>query len=174
MDPLNITITDLTLGTVVGEHYDTDKEYRVPLTLADAIVEAAARLLMLDSDWVSVKTQVRNIRDEEIRAHVAVEIEAALTGTFEATNSYGEKTGKKTTLREQIARQVEEAIRIDNRNSYSRQPTPFEKVIREEVDKALHAELAEIVKDEKAKVVAAVRAKAADLIATAVREGVGR
>lgn len=174
MEPLNITITDLSLNTVVGQSYDTDKEYPVPVTLADAIVEAAARLLSQESDWVSVKTQVRSIRTEVIRERVAAEVEAALSGPINTTNGWGEQVGPPTTLRAEIAKMAAEALKVDHRNIHSREFTPAQKVIREQVDQAMTKELAEAVADEKAKVVAAVRAKAADLIAEAVRQGVGR
>jgi len=171
MEPLNIAIENLTLDTVIGHTYDGDREATVSLTLADAIVEAAARRLVGDRDWPDVTTRVRQIRDEEIRTRVAAEIEAALSGTFTATNQYGEAVGKQTTLREEIARVAQAAVKVDNRNSYSREGTPFENVIRTEVNKALTAELTELVKHEKAKVVAAVQGKAGELIAQAVKDG---
>jgi len=175
MEPLNITITDLSLNTVIGQHYDGDREAQVPLTLADAIVEAAAWSLTGNTDWPDVTTRVRQIRDAEIRSRVVAEIETAVTKQVQRTDSYGQAVGAPTTLREEIARVANDAVKVHSRSSgLSHNPTPLQEIIRTEVDKALTAELKTVVEDEKAKVVAAVRAKAAELIASAVKEGLGR
>lgn len=49
-----------------------------------------------------------------------------------------------------------------------------QKLVREQVEKALRAELSEVIADEKAKIVAAVRGRAADIMARAITEGIGR
>lgn len=167
------------LDTVIGEHYVHDEDgdgHREPRLLADALVDELARRAIVGKDegWESLRRRVESIRTEMIRERVAVEIEAAMTSPYPVTNQYGEFRGGTTTLREEIVRLVGEALRMDRSNAYSRQPTKAEAVIREAVDQAMAKELAAVVADEKAKVVAAVRAKAAELIATAVKEGVGR
>ena len=66
-------------------------------------------------------------------------------------------------------------MKLNTRSSgYSHQSSALQEIIRTEVDRALTAELKVVVDAEQAKVVAAVRAKAAELIAQAVKEGVGR
>ncbi|HEX6873025.1 MAG TPA: hypothetical protein VF163_18155 [Micromonosporaceae bacterium] len=164
------------LNTVMGERYDPESDRRVPLTLADAIVDNAVRLLVTSptKGWSSLQSQIESIRTELIRERVAAEIETALTSPFERTNHYGERTGKTTTLREEIVKLASEALKVDTRNSFSRELTAAQRVIRDEVDKAMVAELKAAVANEKEKVVAAVRAKAAELIADAVKQGVGR
>ena len=185
MTPLSITISDLTLDTVVGDHYvynDEGEGSHEPFTLLDAIVSTAATQLVQHDRRQggaaeSLRSRVQSIRDEEIRTRVAAEIEAALANPINLTNHFGESiAGKTTTLREEIAKMAAEALRVNHNNAMSgRQDwTPAQKVISEEVERAFAAELLKVVADEKAKVVAAVRAKAADLIAQAVKEGVGR
>lgn len=172
MEPLNISIEGLSLDTVLGERYDLDADRNVPLTLADAIVEAAARRLAGGADWPDVKSRVRQIRDDEIRKRVAAEIEAAVTNSVQRTNGYGEPIGEPTTLRQEIARIAGEAVKLNTRASgLSHQSTALQEVIRTEVDKALAAELKSVVDGEKAKVVKAVRDKAAELLAQAVKDG---
>lgn len=166
------------LDTVIGEHYVYDDEdgHREPRLLVDALVDELARRAIVGKDegWASLRQRVESIRTEMIRERVAVEIEAAMTNPYPVTNHYGEPSGKVTTLREEIVRLAGEALRMDRSNAYSRRPTKAETVILEAVDLVMAKELHAVVADEKAKVVAAVRAKAADLIATAVKEGVGR
>ena len=180
---MNITVNvegPVDFDTVIGQHlaYDEDGvRTALPMTVGDAIVDKLADRAITDglaSGWGSLSKKIASIRDEVIRERVALEVEDALTKPFQATNQYGESRGKTTTLREEIVRLAGEAMKMDRSNTYSRQPTTAEKVIRDEVDRAIAQELAAVVADEKAKVVAAVRAKAAELIANAVKEGVGR
>lgn len=170
---IKVSVEDVDLTSVIGQRYD-DEDGRVPTTLGEAVAREIVESLKRGDEYRTLAQQVQDIRTEEIRRQVEDEVRAALTGSVERTNQFGERTGKTTTLREEIVRLAADALKVDHRNSYSRELTPAQKVIREEVDRAIAGELKAAVDDEKAKVVAAVRAKAAELIATAVKEGVGR
>jgi hypothetical protein len=169
--PLTITIEDLALDTIVGTQYGEDGSEH--MTLADAIVRATVDRLVREPDDRSLNDRITAIRTEEIRTRVVAEIETALTAPVQPTNEFGEPNATPTTLRALIVKAAKDAVTIRSRGSYG-EKTPLERVIQDEVDRAITAELSAAVKDEKAKVVAAVRAKAAELIATAVKEGVGR
>lgn len=175
MEPLTIAITDLSLNTVIGVGFHDD-----PVTLADAIVNAAVSRLFKEDEYREMlnglRKRVAQIRDEEIRALVKPELEAAMVAPIVATNQWGEPISSKTgTLRELIIAQASKFFGEKTGDSYrGPQLTAAERVVDEAVKKELTAELQAAVADEKAKVVAAVRAKAAELIATAVREGVGK
>lgn len=172
MEPLNIQISDLTLDTVMGAGYDG------ALTLADLIVGAAVKRLTKDDEYGEVvgglRKRVAQIRDEEIRARVLAEIEATMAAPVSLTNSYGEPVGKATTIRELI---VAEATKFftekKSTDNYDRGPrlTGAERVIAELVKAELTKEMATAFAEEKAKVVAAVQAKAAEMLAEAVRAG---
>lgn len=170
---ITVNVTEVDLNSVVGERYDDDGDRRVPQTLGEAIVREAAAILARSPDYEDVRASVRRIRTEEIHTVVAKEVEAALTEPVNPTDQWGQTTGKPTTLRAEIARIAQKAVEPRPRGSYG-DPPALERIIREEVDRALAAELSKVVADEKAKVVAAVRAKAAELIAQAVKEGIGR
>ena len=60
------------------------------------------------------------------------------------------------------------------RADYGRGSTLAQRIVAEAIGSAFTRELAAAIADEKAKVVAAVRAKAAELIADAVKQGVGK
>jgi hypothetical protein len=175
VEPLNIEINGLALDTVVGAGYNDE-----PITLLDAIINAAVVRLSKEDEYREVhgglRKRVAAIRDEEIRALVKPELEAAMTAPITPTNHWGEPTtGKTTTLRELIVAHATKFFTEKTDEGYNRpQSTAAQRVVAEAVEKELTAELRAAVADEKAKVVAAVRAKAAELIATAVKEGVGR
>lgn len=175
---MQINVTEVDLTSVIGEKrtYDEDGDYlrTEPMTLGDAVAERIVQALLRTEDFRSIAREAVDIRQDEIRERTRAEVEAALTGPVDLTNHYGERTGRTTTLREEVVRLASEALKVDHRASHARDLTPVQRIIRDEVDRALTNELKAAVDDEKAKVVAAVRAKAADLIATAVKEGVGR
>jgi hypothetical protein len=165
MDGLNITISDLSLDTIIGQDYDGG-----PLTLADALVVEACKQLAHLSDYRSVQERIRELRTEVIRERVTAEVEAALTAETTPTNEFGEPSAPPTTLRALIAKMAKEAIAPRKANSYG-EKTAIEKVVKDEVDRAIAKELAAAVADEKAKLVAVIRAKTADLLTQAVKDG---
>lgn len=175
---ITVNVDQVDLTSVVGDvrRYDDDAEEYVTegRTLGDLIAERVAKSIRESDAYPGLKKRVADIREEEIRARVAPDIEAAMAAPIRQTNRYGEPTGQATTMRELI---LEEARKFMERpvDQYSRDKgTVLQKWLRDAVEKTIKTELAEVLVDEKAKVVAAVRAKAADLIATAVKEGVGR
>jgi hypothetical protein len=77
-------------------------------------------------------------------------------------------------MRELILAEVEKFMSAPADRHYRDKGTVLEKYVRDEVQTTLKKELADALAEEKAKVVAAVRASAADLIADAVKRGIGR
>lgn len=143
-------------------------------TLADLICQEALRKLAKGSDWISLKERVQNVTDEEIRAQVTALIADALNGDLRRTNTYGEQHGEPTTLRTLIAEEAKRTLTQVTDNYRGPRETVIGKLVREEVEKSLKAELADVIKDEREKVVAAVRKQAGQIIAEAVTKGVGQ
>lgn len=173
MEPLNITITDLGLDTVIDGDYEHGGR-----TLADAIVDRAVTALTKDQEYREVHgglaKRVSQIRDEEIRERVRVEIKKVMAQPIHATNQWGERTSGETTLLALIVAQAEKFFTEKRtKDSYDRSPamTGAQRVIAEMVQASLTKELAAIFAEEKAKVVKAVQGKAAELIAQAVKDG---
>lgn len=173
MQPLNITITDLTLDTVVGAGYEE------PHTLADVIVNAAVEKLLKDGDTREISSalakRIAVIRDEEIRAKVRAELDDAMAKPIRKTNQWGEPTGQgETTLRELILAEAAKFFTEKrSKDSYGSGPkfTDAERVIAELVQGELKKDMAAAFAEEKAKVVAVVQGKAAELLADAVKAG---
>lgn len=166
------------LSTVIGDEIayynpETEETEHRPRTLGDLVAQKLADKMWAECDRYDIAKQARARRDEVIREKVEPIIEQALTGSIRLTNSYGEPAGPETTLNALI---VEEAKKVvaGSRSDYGRGDTLAQRIVKDAVGAAFIKELGSVVAEEKAKVIAAVRAKAADLIADAVKQGVGR
>lgn len=168
---IKVQVDDLNLDTEVGRQYDPDDDHYRPQTLADLIVEELVTRVIRTSDYRTIAEKVNSIRTEIIRERVAAEVEEALTTPFTVTNTFGEPTGAVTTLRQYIASIAQAAVKMDHRQGYADSETTAVKVIRTEVGRAFAKELEDVVKAEKAKVIAAVRNSAGTIIADAVARG---
>lgn len=173
---INVDVTDVSLDSVVGDRRvpDGDGGYdREPLTLGQAVAKNIAHRLTKDDRYPQLRDQVLELRKEEVRRQLEPIVAAAIAAPIQRTNTYGAPVGEPTTLNELIISEVH--TYLSGRDQYRREDgTILEKLIRGAVTKAINAELSEAIAEEKAKVVAAVRAKAAELIADAVKEGIGR
>jgi uncharacterized membrane protein YheB (UPF0754 family) len=142
-------------------------------TVADLICQQALAKLAKRPEWDTLKDRVRVITDEQIREHVTGLIADALNGDLRRTNTYGEPSGEPTTLRTLIAEEAKRTLTQLTDNYRGPRETVIGKLVREEVEKAMKAELVEAIAAEKTKVVTAVREKAGQLIAEAVTAGIG-
>jgi hypothetical protein len=160
--------------------YDSEGEaLESPQTIEDLIIDIAAGKLVQhavnsqQSGWDSIRDRVKNITAEEIRARVVPLIEDALSKGFQQTNSYGEPTGKVTTLREVIVAEAQ-AYLTKPADSYGRDKgTVIQQFIRTEVAKAVKDELDEALKQARADVLGAVRSQAATLITQTITKMAG-
>lgn len=174
---IKVEVGPVTLDTPVGEHrvYDEDGDYTAqPVTLGEAIAKQVFADIKRGERYNSLRDMVENLRAEEIRGQIRPIVEAAVTKPIQRTNMYGSPTGEPITLTELIVSEAQAYLtKRDDRYGADKR-TVIEKLVADAVDKAIRKELSEAIAEEKAKVVAAVRAKAADLIAEAVKAGVGR
>lgn len=171
---VDLNVPDVDLAAVVGTRMVTDQDGYAdeePLTLGQAIAAQVAENLTKAEEYPGLKRQVLQARLDEIRAQLQPVVAEALAAPIQRTNNYGEPAGGTTTLRELVVAEVRNVLNKKDRHD---QGTTFvEKIIREQVTRALTQELSEAIGAEKAKVVAAVRASAATLIAKAVQDGLG-
>ncbi len=171
---IHVTVENVDLTANVGTHRVYDEEdgwCPEPMTLGQAVAEEVVRQLMKTDQWNSARRLVEEIRKEEIRDAVRQEIGHALTTSVQTTNTWGEPTGAPTTLRGIIHAQAKDFLEKPDRYDHE---TAMRKLIRKEVDAALVAELKGTITSAKETVVGAVQAKAAELIAAAVKEGLRR
>jgi hypothetical protein len=179
---INVTVDgldaiDLTaeIGEEIRDYDDETGEYNTRgKTLADIVAEKITARLTADEYWSGLRKRFLELRDEEIRAAVRPLVENALTGPITKTNVYGEPTSGTTTMRELVMAEVNKVIHERSDKYRSDSPTMLQanitKAVRTELDKELRA----VFDAEKQKVVGAVRASAAELVAEAVKKGLGR
>lgn len=151
-------------------------------TLEDIVIGEAARLLVnqakagRDSLFDSLTARVRALRDEQIRLALAPVIQEALDGPIQKTNSFGEPlTGQTTTLRDEILTEARSMLKATSVRSdlRSQEASPLQKIIRDEVGSALTKELKAEVDAAKAEVLAAVREKGAEVLASTIASMAG-
>jgi hypothetical protein len=173
---INVTVDNVDLNSVIGANYRQigEEDYaETPQTLADVVADRIMADLKRDDHYTRLKERVREIRDEEIREQLRPIIGEAIAAPVQRTSDLGTPIGQPVALAELIVKEAQSFLA--RRDGYGPDAqTPAQKIIRDEVDRAIKSELSAAIADEKAKVVAAVRAKAADLIAEAVKQGVGR
>jgi hypothetical protein len=82
-------------------------------TLNQAIVDAAADILaqhVIDSAGTGLDKLVAETRETEVRRQVAPLVEETIQGPIQQTNSYGQPTGKPTTLKALVVDKALEAL----------------------------------------------------------------
>lgn len=170
---MNITVNvdEVTLATVVREvtGYDED-DYphgRRDITVADVVAEEIVARLVRDGSWPSVREQMLEVRREMLREALMPVVEEAMTSAFQKTNSYGEPTGAKVTMREVIVDEVKRMM-TQPADSYSRDKgTVLQVMVRKEVEAALGAEVRDAVKKAREQ----VSAEIGQMVANAVQSG---
>lgn len=169
---IEVNVTEVDLSTVIDGYYN--HEDGAPTILADRVAEQLVRQARQnDEDWKTLRKRILSIRDEEIRKLVLPAITEAFEKPIQKTNTYGEPYGEPVTLREVVVEEARRILKGAGSNSLSDRDKPLARqLINQMVVKELRAELADAIKAEREKVVAAVREQAAQLITEAVTKGV--
>lgn len=167
---VNVDNTDLT--TAIGEkrEYDSEGDYvgMQPLTLGDVVVEELVKGLRISDQYSTLARRVAEIRDEMIRERIKAEVDAAFANPITETNRFGQPTGNVTTLVELIIDEVKKfmAERVDRNGYTSHSGKPRAAwYAAAAVEDAVKGDISAAVNAEKERAVAAIRSRAADLIA---------
>lgn len=179
---INVTVEgldaiDLTaeIGEEIRDYDEETGEYNTRgKTLGDIVATKLVKELTRDDRWSGLRKRYLELREEEIRAAVRPLVEDALNGPIQKTNVYGEPTSGTTTMRELIMAEVNKVIHERSDKYRSDSPTMLQATISKAVRTELGKELQAVFDAEKQKVVDAVRASAAELVAEAVKKGLGR
>ena len=157
--------------------WNNDEErFEEPVTLEELILNLAARILAdravrssaIQEEWNGLTRRVHDIRDQEIRARIIPAVEEAIAAPFRASNAYGELTGPEITLRDCIMKEAKSYLTKPVSSGYGESLTVIQKFIRDEVKKTIDAEMKDALSQARAEVSAAVKDRAAELIADTI------
>jgi hypothetical protein len=161
---IEVNVKAPSLQSLIEEDYDGTQ------TIGDKVVSELVGIAVRGDKWDNVTRRVKDIRDEEIRVAVHAEIVEALSAPITKTNAYGEKVGDETTLREVIANEAREAMRIGHRNTpwqsdIPEHARPLWNLIQKEAAAAVTQVIKQEVAEEAARIRQAMRDQAAALLA---------
>jgi hypothetical protein len=170
---IEIRIDQLDVNSIIAKTFERDEEGELigetGVRLGDAVADKLVAEVRKGSGWHDdIKSRVKQIRDEEIRVACRDAIADALNQPLAATNSFGERTGAPTTLREMIFKEAQKALGTTG-NRYDQDKSLIEKVIKTEIEAALKKELQPILDEAKAQVRVAANTHAAAIILAAER-----
>ncbi len=182
---INVTVDGLDgvdLHTVIGEQVTQYDEDGVAiqgdqLTLGDLVAQKLADKIYSGLDYEHRHQLAKTAAAERvklIRERLEPQVEEALNGAIRKTNNYGEPTGQTTTMRELVIAEITQVIGAKGDRYSSNQKSLLDTVVNGQVAAALQGELKKAFDAEREKVVAAVRAQAAELVAQAVKQGLGQ
>lgn len=142
-------------------------------SLQDLVVEQAVQRMVTDArrdDWgTTLRERVTTIRDEEIRAAVKPDIEAALLKAVQPTDSYGMPKGEPLTLHEVIVKQATDWLTKPESQRYGEKAmSPVKRLITEEVERVFRRDLQKAMDEAKAEVREAIKQEGAALISETI------
>lgn len=167
---ITVNVGDVDLNTKFDDGYDSDGEHR-SRTLGSAVAARIFTDVKREEHYGEFRRLVDTIRAEEIRKAVAEQVAETMAAPITHTNSYGEPVGKVTTLREMVVAEAHRFFTARTGDYNKPHHTDAERAVAAMVKDLMTKEIAGIIADEKAKVVAAVQSKAGSIIAEAVKAG---
>lgn len=118
--PVDVTLT-IGLDTEIGRvdyqqiNEDGDHDGGKPFTVLDAIIQSASRQLVERvvkdiEPWGGLKRALIELSQTVAAARVEARIEEVINNYFKPTNEFGEQVGEWTSLREQIAKEIQRQL----------------------------------------------------------------
>lgn len=156
---------ELVLQAILGSgRYDYEAEEEIPGgPVAHAIVGMAAKQLATE-----LRDDVRAVIRDEVKASVERIVQTTLEEGIRPTDRWGQPTGEPVPIAAMIRKETEEWLtKPSPGDSYGR-PTMMQKLVGDAVNAAWTREIKGAVEAGKAQVLAAVKAKAADVVAETV------
>lgn len=171
---INVSVENINLDDYIDTHIDEDGD-RVPGgTLRDAIVRQLVDKYSRSDTWKGIAERVQAIRDDEIRAQLAPVVAEALNGPIDRTNSYGEKTGQTTTLREIIAAEARRYLNEPSERYNTDRTSRLQVEVRKAVAAAFKDEVAGAVQEVRDAVSAAVGGNFTEMVSAAVSQALAK
>lgn len=173
---ITVSIDEVTLDTIVGQvvSYDEDGDMiqNGDKTVAHLVVEQIVAQAVKRPEYTELQTRIAEVRKEQIRDALAPIVAEAIAKPVMQTNSWGERTGKETTLTALIMDEARKYL-AEPADAYgSNRQTLLQKAIREQVQAAFAQEIADAVKAAKAAVVKEIGDQYGQYITAAVSKAI--
>lgn len=159
-----------------GEYHEEGGKFDVRGNLAGLVAERLAKAM--DDEMRAV---VRETVAERATTRVAEIIDEVITGEIHQTNTWGERTGKTTTLREMIADQIKDQLtrKVNSRGETERYASngsiPYVQYVAQEAARAaIKGELSEAAQEAVEQVKAKVTGLVAEELGTKIVQAVSR
>ena len=138
--------------------------------LAELIVNRAAFTLLHQEtkSVASFRDRVRRIGDEEIRSAVVPVIGEALDAIIQPTDSFGAPKGEPRTFSEAIVEVVKKELSKSSDRYDSRSSSVLQKILHDEVERTIRAELQDAMKQAREEVMLAVKTQGAEVLAETI------
>lgn len=171
---ITVNVEKISLDDYIGSHFDEDGDRTPAGTLGDAVIRQLVDKTLRTGTWKGVIERIQTIRDEEIRAQVAPVIAEALSADIHRTNTYGEKAGQTTTLRELIAAEAKRYL-AEPSDSYSRNKgTRLQAEVRKAVTAAFQDEIAGAVKEVRDAVAGELGTNVSTMVSAAMNQALAK
>jgi hypothetical protein len=175
--PIRITVDapHLTLDSVIQSHLlgedEHGQEHWSSTTLREMIMAQLIEDAKTKPSWGSVDARIREIRDEEIRTAVKVQVEEALAQPYQPSNRYGEKKGQTRTLREDINDQVQKVLKGEDGRAggYERDQPLLKRLVNEQITYQLQSEMSKALDEVKKDLLMKFRAQASAVLVEALK-----
>lgn len=167
-----IATISIDLSTPFGTRYSSDSEDYEPVTLGSELLDRLERRLF-EGFAAEANKMLQAALAERIKDAAEQLVAEAIAKPVQQTNSWGEPTGKETTLRDAIHAEVQKWLTSSNSNSYDRNNKQnLAGLIEQAVHKVMANEMAEVIKGEKTKLIGVVREQGAKVLAETLRRAV--
>lgn len=145
---IKVSVENIDLGDYIDGHRDDEGDYIPGGTLADNIAHQLVEKFSRSDLYDGFRKRVQTLRDEEIRAQLTPVIAEAVAAPIKRTNTWGEKTGDDTTLREVIVDEARKWMDTKQEQRYGDRSTTtnLQAMIRAAVEDAFKTEIADAVK----------------------------
>lgn len=173
---IKIDVSNVNLDSEIGDEIvDIDEDGNVIKTTGHTLRQLVAQHIFTDlkreTRYNQMRELVNTIRTEEIRKLVQAQVTEAMDAPFRRTNSYGEPTGETVTMRTLV---LDEARKFFTEKTGDYNQPKFsgaDRAIGAAVKDVMQKELADLVKAEKAKTIAALQGNVAKVLTQAVEQG---
>ncbi|HEY0935894.1 MAG TPA: hypothetical protein VGD91_19410 [Trebonia sp.] len=173
---ITVSVDKIDLGDYIDSHRDGDGDYVPAGTIGDEVVRQLVEKFSRSDSWKGLAQRVHEIRDDEIRAQLAPVIAEALAKPIHRTNSYGEKAGEDTTLREVIVAEARTWLDTKQKDRYGDRSstTNLQAMIRAAVEDGFKTEIADAVKAAREAVTTEFGSSIGERVSGIVREALSK